>query len=95
MQFQGPVIGDDEPETDSNQNQWLEPDNITVQELEQRVIRVQNVCRKRHLPSDTINNKEFFVDHLHNLVWCNVFKAASSSWLYKFNILGSTLITYL
>ncbi|XP_028040604.1 carbohydrate sulfotransferase 11 [Bombyx mandarina] len=86
--FQGPVIGDDEPETDSNQNQWLEPDNITVQELEQRVIRVQNVCRKRHLPSDTINNKEFFVDHLHNLVWCNVFKAASSSWLYKFNILG-------
>lgn len=86
--LQGPVIGDDEPETNNNIVDWSEPDNITIFDLEKRATKVIDVCRKRTLSTSPINNKEFFVDHAHNLVWCNIFKAASSSWLYNFNILG-------
>ncbi|CAH2075178.1 unnamed protein product, partial [Iphiclides podalirius] len=85
--LQGPVLGEDPEEYVINDN-LLEPDNVTLTEIEKRAARVQEVCRLRSLGSQAINNKEFFVDHAHNLVWCNIFKAASSSWLYKFNILG-------
>ncbi|XP_026730042.1 carbohydrate sulfotransferase 11-like isoform X2 [Trichoplusia ni] len=86
--LQGPVIGDDEPEITDNNVDWSEPDNATVSELDMRAANVHAVCKKRNLASQPINNKEFFVDHTHSLVWCNIFKAASSSWLYNFNILG-------
>ncbi|CAG9785176.1 unnamed protein product [Diatraea saccharalis] len=86
--LQGPVLGDDEPETDMSGTDWSEPDNTTIAELEQRSERLQSVCRIQGLSTSSINSKEFFVDHIHSLVWCNVFKAASSFWLYKFNILG-------
>lgn len=88
IQLQGPVIGDDEPEITDNNVDWSEPDNATVSELDMRAANVHAVCKKRNLASQPINNKEFFVDHTHSLVWCNIFKAASSSWLYNFNILG-------
>ncbi|CAD7078881.1 unnamed protein product [Hermetia illucens] len=41
------------------------------------------------------NAWEFFLSPGHNLVWCNVFKAASSTWMYYFNILGGYDIKYL
>ncbi|XP_023951221.2 carbohydrate sulfotransferase 11 isoform X2 [Bicyclus anynana] len=85
--MQGPVLGEDEEPASSN-NDWLEPDNATITELEQRVAKVQEVCHSQSLPTQIINSKEFFVDHAHNIVWCNIFKAASTSWLYNFNILG-------
>ncbi|KAL4708385.1 hypothetical protein ACJJTC_019621 [Scirpophaga incertulas] len=84
----GPVLGDDDPDIDLKSGDWSDPDNATIEELEKRTETVKNVCRLRNLPVDIVNNKEFFVDHVHNLVWCNIFKAASSYWLYKFNILG-------
>lgn len=34
------------------------------------------------------NPWEFLVSRSHHLVWCNVFKAASTSWMYNFNILA-------
>ncbi|XP_068630470.1 carbohydrate sulfotransferase 11 [Battus philenor] len=83
----GPVLGDDDSEEIMN-DKLSDPDNVTVYELEKRSATVHEVCRQRSLDSQTINNKEFFVDHENNLVWCNIFKAASSSWLYQFNILG-------
>ncbi|XP_045493738.1 carbohydrate sulfotransferase 11 [Colias croceus] len=86
--LQGPVIGDDEADVDGSSNEWKEPDNATIIEFENRSLRVQEACHRYSLQSQPINNKEFFVDHAHNLVWCNIFKAASSSWLYKFNILA-------
>lgn len=89
--MQGPVLGDDDSQSDSNTLYWAEPDNKTIAELEERADRVLQVCRSRNIISQPINNKEFFVDHAHNLVWCNIFKAASSYWLYKFNILGKDL----
>lgn len=84
--MQGPVLGEDE--LDASNDDWLEPDNDTVIEIEKRATRVQEVCRLRSLSTQSINSKEFFVDYAHSLVWCNIFKAASSSWLYNFNVLG-------
>lgn len=88
--MQAPVLGDDEKEPEFKID-WSEPDNATIIELENRAARAQTVCRERGISTHIINRKEFFVDHAHNLVWCNIFKAASSSWLYKFNILGMHL----
>lgn len=34
------------------------------------------------------NAWEFFISPGHGIAWCNVFKAASSTWMYYFNILG-------
>lgn len=34
------------------------------------------------------NPWEFLVNRKHHLIWCNVFKAASTSWMYNFNILA-------
>lgn len=34
------------------------------------------------------NAWEFFLSPGHGLAWCNVFKAASTTWMYYFNILG-------
>lgn len=82
------MLGEDEPEEDTTYTDSLDPSNATVADLEQRAARVQQVCREHALPTASINSKEFFVDHVHNLVWCNIFKAASSFWLYKFNVLG-------
>jgi hypothetical protein len=35
------------------------------------------------------NAWEFFISQGHGLAWCNVFKAASSTWMYYFNLLGN------
>ena len=34
------------------------------------------------------NPWEFLVNRPYRLVWCNIFKAASTSWMYNFNILA-------
>lgn len=34
------------------------------------------------------NPWEFLISKRHHLVWCNVFKAASTSWMYNFNLLA-------
>ena len=32
-----------------------------------------------------LNPWEYFINREHRLVWCNVFKSGSSSWMYLFN----------
>jgi chondroitin 4-sulfotransferase 11 len=34
------------------------------------------------------NPWEFLINNKYQLVWCNVFKAASTSWMYNFNLLA-------
>lgn len=47
------------------------------------------VCEKsKILGKFSPNAWEFFISPGHGLTWCNVFKAASSTWMYYFNILG-------
>lgn len=55
---------------------------------------LQNMCFKLGLDvpgNDTIhrpNPWEFLINRDYKLVWCNVFKAASTSWMYNFNLLA-------
>lgn len=47
------------------------------------------VCeRSKALKDLSPNAWEFFISPGHGLAWCNVFKAASTTWMYYFNILG-------
>lgn len=41
------------------------------------------------------NAWEFFLSPGHSLAWCPVFKAASSLWLYYFNVLGGYNVDFL
>lgn len=58
-------------------------------DFSQRRSRLWDTCEKinfvgRYPP----NAWEFFISPGHGIAWCNVFKAASSTWMYYFNILG-------
>ncbi|XP_066942973.1 carbohydrate sulfotransferase 8-like isoform X1 [Macrobrachium rosenbergii] len=73
------------------------PDSWTVtRELVDRLTarrnHVQKVCKKYGLnkPTKTYqpNAWEFLINAKFGLVWCNVFKAASSTWFYNFNLLA-------
>nr|XP_045585010.1 carbohydrate sulfotransferase 11-like isoform X2 [Procambarus clarkii] len=50
------------------------------------------MCSKEGLDQPTkdyqINAWEFLINREFGLVWCNVFKAASSTWLWNFNLLA-------
>ncbi|XP_018019955.1 carbohydrate sulfotransferase 9-like isoform X2 [Hyalella azteca] len=62
------------------------------QRLQLRKSRVKEVCHRHGLdiagPNNSINAWEFLINKKFNLVWCSVFKAASSTWFYNFNILA-------
>ncbi|CAB3360465.1 Hypothetical predicted protein [Cloeon dipterum] len=66
------------------------------EELSRRRKRVHEVCEATGLDRESEPNAwEFFVDHKHHLVWCNIFKAASSTWMYNFNLLAGYKEDYL
>lgn len=61
----------------------------TEHNLQQRYSHLQGTCKRYALQAIyPPRSQEFFISTGHNLLWCNVFKAASSSWMYYFNILG-------
>jgi chondroitin 4-sulfotransferase 11 len=69
-----------------------------MSEVETRMVqrrqRLKQTCKMLGLDvpgNDSLhrpNPWEFLVNRPHHLVWCNVFKAASTSWMYNFNILA-------
>ncbi|XP_055528656.1 carbohydrate sulfotransferase 11 isoform X2 [Wyeomyia smithii] len=60
--------------------------------MEQRVARLSEKCSEYRLNEPKQNYKpkawEYLINHEYHLVWCNVFKAASTSWMYNFNLLA-------
>lgn len=47
------------------------------------------VCQKSQIAGKLSPNAwEFFLSPGHGLAWCTVYKAASSTWMYYFNLLG-------
>lgn len=86
------------PELDNLSNNRLMklPKNMTViaERLDKRRQHLRKMCKNMGLDvlgNDTLhkpNPWEFLVDRKHHLVWCNVFKAASTSWMYNFNLLA-------
>lgn len=56
----------------------------------ERQSRLWDACNRNNMiGTHSPNAWEFFISSGHSLAWCNVFKAASSTWMYYFNILGT------
>ena len=51
--------------------------------------------KRGHDSLHNINPWEYFINHKHNLVWCSVFKSASTSWMYIMNVLAGYSPDYL
>uniref|UniRef100_A0A336LSE2 Carbohydrate sulfotransferase n=1 Tax=Culicoides sonorensis TaxID=179676 RepID=A0A336LSE2_CULSO len=65
-------------------------------DFNERRITLQEGCAKWKLSNKfPVNSWEFFISPGHGLAWCNIFKAASSAWMYYFNILGGYNVQYL
>lgn len=58
------------------------------EEMALRREQIYTTCQTYKYENILPNTWEFVVDAHHSLVWCKVFKAASSTWIYYFNILG-------
>ncbi|XP_060516826.1 carbohydrate sulfotransferase 11-like isoform X2 [Cylas formicarius] len=87
------------PQMYSEENLLSEPSkthnfSLVAKRLEMRRKHLKKVCKILGLDkpaNDTLhkpNAWEFLINVKHRLVWCNVFKAASTSWMYNFNILA-------
>lgn len=68
-----------------------EKNALAEHDFERRRDHLWRMCSKyefidRYPP----NAWEFFISPGHGIAWCNVFKAASSTWMYYFNILGKS-----
>lgn len=62
-------------------------------DFNERRKHLRDVCERHKLAGKlTPNAWEFFISPGHGLTWCNVFKAASSTWMYYFNILGEFIV---
>ncbi|BET00649.1 Sulfotransferase family [Nesidiocoris tenuis] len=59
------------------------------EEMATRRDRVSSTCQNLHMPEKpSARTWEFVVDAHHSLVWCKILKAASSTWIYYFNLLS-------
>lgn len=62
--------------------------------MEKRKLHLLQKCRDNGLNivgNDSLhkpNAWEYLVNKKYHIIWCNIFKAASSSWMYNFNILS-------
>ncbi|XP_037798881.1 carbohydrate sulfotransferase 11-like isoform X2 [Penaeus monodon] len=59
--------------------------------LEKRRSEIRRRCETSLSPAELTeapNSREFLINRDYGLVWCNVFKAASSTWLYNFLLLA-------
>lgn len=66
-----------------------EINSAAEKEFAERRKTLWNTCvEKKIVGKYPPNAWEFFISPGHGLTWCNVFKAASSTWMYYFNILG-------
>lgn len=66
-----------------------EMNSAAEKEFAERRTTLWNTCvEKKIVGKYPPNAWEFFISPGHGLTWCNVFKAASSTWMYYFNILG-------
>uniref|UniRef100_A0AAG5DTI5 Carbohydrate sulfotransferase n=1 Tax=Anopheles atroparvus TaxID=41427 RepID=A0AAG5DTI5_ANOAO len=65
-------------------------------DFNERRMMLWNVCAEHRIIGKYPPNAwEFFISPGHGIAWCNIFKAASSTWMYYFNILGGYSVPYL
>lgn len=79
---------------DSNADNKIMNSSLIDIRLQERKKYLQTACKNfgLNIPGNDSLHKpnpwEFLVSKKHHLVWCNVFKAASTSWMYNFNLLA-------
>lgn len=65
-------------------------------DFKKRKEHLWEVCEKNKIVGKlTPNAWEFFISPGHGIAWCNVFKAASTTWMYYMNILAGYDLKYL
>ncbi|XP_055621382.1 carbohydrate sulfotransferase 11 isoform X2 [Toxorhynchites rutilus septentrionalis] len=76
----------------STGSQYLIDMDYMKHRMENRVARMHEKCSEYKLNEPKLNYKpkawEYLINREYHLVWCNVFKAASTSWMYNFNLLA-------
>ena len=90
------LLADIIPAEDNQQEELKEQKKYKEVEARmlQRQVGLKEACKKHGLdvpgedPLHQPNPWEFFINREHKFVWCNVFKSASTSWMYVFNILA-------
>ncbi|XP_045599793.1 carbohydrate sulfotransferase 11 isoform X1 [Procambarus clarkii] len=75
------------------------PDNVNevANIMSERRKELQKQCAETLTPEEEalpINSKEFLINDEYKLVWCNIFKAASSTWMYNFIIMAGNSDKY-
>lgn len=77
--------------------EYSEEINIAAEhDFGQRRAHLEESCQKNNFNGRYAPNAwEFFISPGHGIAWCNIFKAASSTWMYYFNILGGYDIKFL
>ncbi|XP_073971005.1 carbohydrate sulfotransferase 11-like [Rhodnius prolixus] len=93
------------PTTSKNRNitskimRQIEENGVDLYAIEEEMAlrreQIYTTCQTYKYENILPNTWEFVVDAHHSLVWCKVFKAASSTWIYYFNILGGYEESYL
>jgi len=85
------------PDVDPLTTQSIRPFNRTSSsgnsdveaEMKARVARMRRVCDEKGLRlNESVKSWEWMAAQEEKLVWCNVFKSGSSSWLFIFNQLA-------
>ncbi|RVE48297.1 hypothetical protein evm_007048 [Chilo suppressalis] len=65
--------------------------------MEARQDYMRSECSKLGLDSSSnkANAWEYLVNRQYHVIWCNVFKAASTSWMYNFNLMANYTASFL
>ena len=84
------------------------PTNITHSVIQNKMYKIEKRMKKRiaHMNKICANNGlnenfqkpnpwEYIINTKYKLIWCNVFKSSSTSWMYIFNILAGYNPTFL
>ena len=65
------------------------------EEMMRRSLVMRDACIKHGLQNISINPWEYFINDKYSLVWCNVFKSGSTSWMFIMNALAGYSETFL
>ncbi|KAG6452009.1 carbohydrate sulfotransferase 11 isoform X2 [Manduca sexta] len=65
--------------------------------MEARREFLKSECSRLGLDSSShkANAWEYLINRQYHVIWCNVFKAASTSWMYNFNLMANYSATFL
>lgn len=65
--------------------------------MERRHDYLRSECSNNGLDSSSYkaNAWEYLVNRQYHVIWCNVFKAASTSWMYNFNLMANYTASFL